>query len=229
MAGLPIVTGRLLDSWLVEETAPTADGTSEPSMRHVNETLWSLQQSIEGLARQYQSVATDVEELKKGKSSATMEQRVGDNLGGFNSTHHQRPFDNVSNYGYHDMPIQNSHPFHEGGYQGRPQVRGGRREVVSKKNLQKLQKVSLYRGEKYKKTKLKLEQNTRKSSLFWINRPLPAYPTADGKARPTVVEDIARTAESRFYPIITGSSIKGGDLEKDLDPILQSKEDSHHP
>ncbi|KAI5650491.1 hypothetical protein M9H77_36496 [Catharanthus roseus] len=25
------------------------------------------------------------------------------------------------------MPVKNSHPFHEGGYQGRPQVRGGRR------------------------------------------------------------------------------------------------------
>ncbi|KAI5662336.1 hypothetical protein M9H77_21659 [Catharanthus roseus] len=34
-----------------------------------------------GLARQYQSVARGVEELKKGKSSSTMEQRVGDNIG----------------------------------------------------------------------------------------------------------------------------------------------------
>ncbi|KAI5675822.1 hypothetical protein M9H77_06772 [Catharanthus roseus] len=58
------------------------EGTSEPSMRHVNETLRSVQQSIEGLSRQYQSVVRDVEELKKSKSSATIEQRVGDNLGG---------------------------------------------------------------------------------------------------------------------------------------------------
>ncbi|KAI5680803.1 hypothetical protein M9H77_02030 [Catharanthus roseus] len=87
------------------------EGTSEFSMRHVNEILRSLQQSIQELARQYQNVARDVEELKKDKSSATMEQRVGDNLGGFNSPHHKRPFENVSNYGYHDMPVQNSHPF----------------------------------------------------------------------------------------------------------------------
>ncbi|KAI5663702.1 hypothetical protein M9H77_23025 [Catharanthus roseus] len=80
-----------------------------------------------GLARQYQSVASDVEELKKGKSSSIMEKRVGGNLGGFNSPHYRRLFDNVSTYEYHDMPVQNSHPFHEGGYQGRPQLRGGRR------------------------------------------------------------------------------------------------------
>ncbi|KAI5663915.1 hypothetical protein M9H77_23238 [Catharanthus roseus] len=81
-----------------------------------------MQQSIEGLARQFQSVVRDIKELKKGKSSAAMEQRVGDNLGGFNSPHHQRTFDNVSTYGYHDLPVQNSHPFHEGGYQGRSPV-----------------------------------------------------------------------------------------------------------
>ncbi|KAI5653414.1 hypothetical protein M9H77_30601 [Catharanthus roseus] len=91
------------------------------------ETLRSMQQSIEGLARQFQSVARDVEELNKRKSSATMEHRVGDNLGRFHSPHHKRPFDDVSNYGYHDMPVQNSHPFYEGGFQGRPQARGGRR------------------------------------------------------------------------------------------------------
>ncbi|KAI5652562.1 hypothetical protein M9H77_29749 [Catharanthus roseus] len=82
----------------------------------------------EGLARKYQSVANDIEERKKGKSSATMEQKVGDNLIGCNSPHHQIPFDNVSNYGYHDMMVQNSHPLHKGGYQERSQVRGGRRE-----------------------------------------------------------------------------------------------------
>ncbi|KAI5681810.1 hypothetical protein M9H77_03038 [Catharanthus roseus] len=41
-----------------------------------------MQQSIQGLGKQFQSVAKDIEELKKGKSSATMEQRDGDNLGG---------------------------------------------------------------------------------------------------------------------------------------------------
>ncbi|KAI5667941.1 hypothetical protein M9H77_17794 [Catharanthus roseus] len=55
-----------------------------------------------------------------------MEQIVGDNLGGFNLPH-KRPFDNISTYGYHDMLVQHSYPFHEGRYQGRPQVRGGRR------------------------------------------------------------------------------------------------------
>ncbi|KAI5681072.1 hypothetical protein M9H77_02299 [Catharanthus roseus] len=68
------------------------EGTSEPSMRHVNKTLWSIQQSIEGLERQYRSVVGDVEELKKGNS------------------------------------IQNFHPFHEGGYQGRPQGTIGRQK-----------------------------------------------------------------------------------------------------
>ncbi|KAI5653663.1 hypothetical protein M9H77_30850 [Catharanthus roseus] len=81
----------------------------------------------EGLARQFQVVARDVEELKRSKCSATMEQRDRDNLGGFNSPHYQRPFDNVSIYGYHDMPVQNSYPFHDVEYQGRPQIRGGKR------------------------------------------------------------------------------------------------------
>ncbi|KAI5653497.1 hypothetical protein M9H77_30684 [Catharanthus roseus] len=96
------------------------ESTSDPSRMNLNETLRSMQQSIEKLAR-------DVEDLKKDKSSATMEQRVGDNLGGLNSPHHQRFYENISNYGYHDMPVQNSHPFHESGHQGRPQVRGKRR------------------------------------------------------------------------------------------------------
>ncbi|KAI5653195.1 hypothetical protein M9H77_30382 [Catharanthus roseus] len=103
------------------------EGTSDPTRMNLNETLRSILQSIEGLTRQFQSVARDVKELKKDKSSATMEQRVGDKLGGFNSPHHKRSFDNVSSYGYHDMLVQNSHPFHEGGYRGRPQMRGERR------------------------------------------------------------------------------------------------------
>ncbi|KAI5671556.1 hypothetical protein M9H77_11920 [Catharanthus roseus] len=59
------------------------EATSDPTRMNLNETLRSMQQSIEGLARQFQRVARDVEELKKGKIS---------------------------------------------GYQGRPQVRGERRE-----------------------------------------------------------------------------------------------------
>ncbi|KAI5676981.1 hypothetical protein M9H77_07931 [Catharanthus roseus] len=50
-----------------------------------------MQQSIEGLARQFQSVTKDIEELKKGKNSAMMEQRVGDNLGGLGGREHYRP------------------------------------------------------------------------------------------------------------------------------------------
>ncbi|KAI5653651.1 hypothetical protein M9H77_30838 [Catharanthus roseus] len=55
---------------------------------------------------------------KKGKSNATMEQRVGDNLSGFNLPHHQRPFDNVSTYRYHDMShrTQEEFPRHEAWY-----------------------------------------------------------------------------------------------------------------
>ncbi|KAI5653020.1 hypothetical protein M9H77_30207 [Catharanthus roseus] len=86
------------------------EGTSDPSRMNLNETLRSMQQFIEGLARQFRSIARDIEELKNGKSSATMKKRFRDNLGGFNSPYHQRPFENVSS-----------------GYLGRPQVRDGRR------------------------------------------------------------------------------------------------------
>ncbi|KAI5664129.1 hypothetical protein M9H77_23452 [Catharanthus roseus] len=89
-------------------------GTSDPMRMNLNETLRSLQQSIKGLARQFQSVARDVEYLKRGKSSATIEQRVGDNFGGVNSPHHQRLYDNMSTQGYHDMSVHNPYPFHEG-------------------------------------------------------------------------------------------------------------------
>ncbi|KAI5653081.1 hypothetical protein M9H77_30268 [Catharanthus roseus] len=117
------------------------EGTSDPTRINLNETLRSTPQAIEGLARQFQSVARDIEELKKGNISATMEQRVGDNLGGFNSPHHQRPFDNVSTYGYKDMPSKNSHPFHEGGYKGRPQVRGRRRKGSRGKRIHRPQET----------------------------------------------------------------------------------------
>ncbi|KAI5649096.1 hypothetical protein M9H77_35101 [Catharanthus roseus] len=49
------------------------EGTSDPTWMNLKETLRSIQQSIEGLARQFQGVARDVEELKKGKKSATIE------------------------------------------------------------------------------------------------------------------------------------------------------------
>ncbi|KAI5672385.1 hypothetical protein M9H77_12749 [Catharanthus roseus] len=68
----------------------------------------------------------DIKEIKKGKSSATIEQTVGDNFGGVNSSHHPRHYDNISIQGYHDMTIHNPYPFHEVGNQGRPQARHGR-------------------------------------------------------------------------------------------------------
>ncbi|KAI5681305.1 hypothetical protein M9H77_02532 [Catharanthus roseus] len=115
------------------------EGPSDPSRMNHNKTLRSMQQSIERLARQFQSVARDVLELNKGKSSATMEQRVGDNLGCFNSPHHQRPYDNVPTYKYHDMPVQHSHPIHDVGYQRRPQYRGGRRGSLGGRGYHRLQ------------------------------------------------------------------------------------------
>ncbi|KAI5653071.1 hypothetical protein M9H77_30258 [Catharanthus roseus] len=41
------------------------EGTSNPTRMNLNGTLRSMQQSIEGLARQFKSVARDIEELKK--------------------------------------------------------------------------------------------------------------------------------------------------------------------
>ncbi|KAI5676370.1 hypothetical protein M9H77_07320 [Catharanthus roseus] len=71
------------------------EGTSEPSMRQVTKAMRSLQQTVERLSRQYLSVARDIEELKKGKSSASMDPRIGDNFGGINSPYHQRSYNNV--------------------------------------------------------------------------------------------------------------------------------------
>ncbi|KAI5653983.1 hypothetical protein M9H77_31170 [Catharanthus roseus] len=75
-----------------------------------------MQQFIEGSKRQFPGVPRDVEELKKQKGSATIEQRVGDNHGEIHSPHHQRPYDNVPPYGHYDMPW----------YQGKQPTRGGR-------------------------------------------------------------------------------------------------------
>ncbi|KAI5681907.1 hypothetical protein M9H77_03135 [Catharanthus roseus] len=102
------------------------EGTSDPTRMNLNETWRSMQQSIKGLARQFHSVARDIEVLKKRKSSAPMEQRVGDNFGRVNSPHRQRPYDNLSTQGYHDMSAHTPYPFHEGRFQGRPQGRSGR-------------------------------------------------------------------------------------------------------
>ncbi|KAI5652472.1 hypothetical protein M9H77_29659 [Catharanthus roseus] len=99
------------------------EGPSDPSKMNLNKTL------------------RDIEELKKAKRSATMEQRVGDNLGGFNSPYHQRPYDNVSTYGYHDMLVQHSHPIHDFGYQGRPQHRVGRRGGIGGRGYHRSQEV----------------------------------------------------------------------------------------
>ncbi|KAI5676499.1 hypothetical protein M9H77_07449 [Catharanthus roseus] len=43
------------------------EGTSNPARMNLNDTLRSMQQSIEGLARQFQSVARDMEELKRAR------------------------------------------------------------------------------------------------------------------------------------------------------------------
>ncbi|KAI5681760.1 hypothetical protein M9H77_02988 [Catharanthus roseus] len=53
-----------------------------------------MQQSIEAFSRQFQEIVRDVDELKKGKRSAIIEQRVRDNLGGVPSSHHQKTYDN---------------------------------------------------------------------------------------------------------------------------------------
>ncbi|KAI5658095.1 hypothetical protein M9H77_26888 [Catharanthus roseus] len=106
------------------------EGTNDPTRMNLNETLRSMQQSIEGLTRQFHSAATDVEELKGDKNSTLVEQRVGDNFEGINSPHHQRPYGNTSAKGYHDMLAHNPYPFHEVGFQERPQTRGGRSGVM---------------------------------------------------------------------------------------------------
>ncbi|KAI5676550.1 hypothetical protein M9H77_07500 [Catharanthus roseus] len=82
------------------------EGTSDPTR-------------MKGLARQFQGIVRDVEELKKGKRSATVEQRVRDNIGGVSSPHHQRAYENAPPYRYYDMSAQSSYLFHESGYQGR--------------------------------------------------------------------------------------------------------------
>ncbi|KAI5658082.1 hypothetical protein M9H77_26875 [Catharanthus roseus] len=83
------------------------EGTSDPSRMNLNEIL------------------RDVEDLKKGKSSATIEQGVRDNFRGVNSPHHPEYYDNMSTQGYHDMLVHNPYPFHEVRYQGTPQARDG--------------------------------------------------------------------------------------------------------
>ncbi|KAI5683691.1 hypothetical protein M9H77_04919 [Catharanthus roseus] len=247
-------------------------GTSEPLMRHVNETLRSLQQLIEGLAR------------------------VGENLGGFNSPYHQRPFDNVSNNGYHDMMVKNSNPFHEQGYQGRPQVRGGRRgglggrgyyrpqeeypghEAWQEDNLPKVedkgrlitnptrffsedlngsieksaddcQEVLLTKRKSSKKELKVLKGNGMVVYLEEafkiklkgfegqeiVSKLFPSVQLAKTKQWNKLEEKLAKcwkaisllktapTADDRLYPTV----LIRGDLGKDLDPILQSKEDSY--
>ncbi|KAI5668630.1 hypothetical protein M9H77_18483 [Catharanthus roseus] len=74
------VASRLLDGQALKTTT---------YCRHVEATKFSIKVLHQGvnlgkvLARQFKSVVRDVKSLKKGKSSAIMEQRVGDNLGGF--------------------------------------------------------------------------------------------------------------------------------------------------
>ncbi|KAI5671384.1 hypothetical protein M9H77_11748 [Catharanthus roseus] len=121
------------------------EGPSDSSRMNLNETLRSMQQSIEKLAR-------DVVDLKKGKSSGTMEKRVGDNLHDFNSPHHQRLFNNMSTYGYHDMLIQHSHPIYEGAYERRQQFRDGRRGGLGGRGYHNHKKI--IQGKKHGKTTL---------------------------------------------------------------------------
>ncbi|KAI5676196.1 hypothetical protein M9H77_07146 [Catharanthus roseus] len=125
----PTVAGRLLPAESLEfthllstvglimstegqlSTQSHQEGTSDPTRINTNETLRSMQQSIKGLAIQFQSVARDMDEI-------ILEELIH---------HHQRPYDNMSTQGYHDMSVHNPYPFHEVGFQGRPQARGGRR------------------------------------------------------------------------------------------------------
>ncbi|KAI5682067.1 hypothetical protein M9H77_03295 [Catharanthus roseus] len=128
----------------LKRSCPTTDSRSHPTVRLVS--YWSVEFKIvnrgssrkgghpwegvesklqskvdlrqSGLARKFQRVARDVEELKRGKSSATKEQRVGDNFGGVNSPHHQRPYNNMPTQGYHDMSVCNPYPFYEAGRKG---------------------------------------------------------------------------------------------------------------
>ncbi|KAI5670709.1 hypothetical protein M9H77_11073 [Catharanthus roseus] len=88
----------------------------------------------------FEGVARDIEELKKDKGSEPIEQRVGDNHGGVPSPHHQRAYDNVPLYGYYDMPVQKSYPFHESGYQGIQSTKGGRRKGVGGRGYNRPQK-----------------------------------------------------------------------------------------
>ncbi|KAI5652231.1 hypothetical protein M9H77_29418 [Catharanthus roseus] len=158
------ILGRLLTKWgLLVEDLPRAvrftmsmdvhlpnpsyqEGTSDLTRMNLNEILRSMQQSIEGLEIQFQGVARDVEELKKGNGSATIEQGVGDNLGGVPSPHYQRAYDNVPPYRCYDVPAQSSYLFHESGYQGMQPTRSERRGGLGGKGYNRPQ-------EEYKKGK----------------------------------------------------------------------------
>ncbi|KAI5676044.1 hypothetical protein M9H77_06994 [Catharanthus roseus] len=65
-------------------------GASDPTWMNLNETLRSMQQSIEGLARQFQSVARDVEQLKKGGYQERPQVRGG-RRGGLGGRGYHRP------------------------------------------------------------------------------------------------------------------------------------------
>ncbi|KAI5666658.1 hypothetical protein M9H77_16511 [Catharanthus roseus] len=169
------------------------EGTSDPTRMNLNETLRSMQQSIKGLARQLHSVARDIEELKRGKSTSTMEQRVGDVFGGVNSPHHQRPYENMSTQGCHDMSAHNPYSFHEGGFQGRPQARGGRRRGQGGKGYYRLHE-KVPRHEAWREDNLKqLEEEN------WLSVG-EGHPTTDGSPVPTIA---GRLSASRIFRIHT--------------------------
>ncbi|KAI5682162.1 hypothetical protein M9H77_03390 [Catharanthus roseus] len=180
-----------------------------------------IQQSKEysyqnGLARKFHSVARDVEELKKGKSSTIIEQRVGDNLGGFNSPHRQRPFDNASTYGYHNMPGDND--CQEG--------------IVDKDESSKDQDIASFEVDKEGMSLVTIralssqvhedETSVQKENIFHTKNLVEVlarmHPIADGKAiLPSPVrfylEFIGHwqpTADDRFYPIAAGQLTRTG-------------------
>ncbi|KAI5677804.1 hypothetical protein M9H77_08754 [Catharanthus roseus] len=57
------------------------EAQGKDSRMNLNETLRSIPQSIERLARQFQSIARAIEELRRGKSSAIMKQKDNPNVG----------------------------------------------------------------------------------------------------------------------------------------------------
>ncbi|KAI5664013.1 hypothetical protein M9H77_23336 [Catharanthus roseus] len=219
------------------------EGPSDPSRMNLNETLRPMQQSIDRLARQFQSVALAVEELKKGKSSSTMKKRIGDNLGGFNSPHYQRPYDNVSTYGYHD--IYQERPQHKGGRRGglggrgyhRPQEEYPRQEAWhddnfyeddgDNPNIGQAYHDGYYGNQQGDKALDKIKWKVRSfkgdsdpnvaGSIFFMGKLETNY----------LPRTVGLTLASPLQILNRGISNQEGHLRRDSDPILQAQEDSY--